>query len=309
MFTAVRVIASRIRAFFHTAALDEDFHQEIESHLAMVTADNVRRGMTPEEARRAAVLRLGGVESFREKHREARGLPRADILLQDLRYGTRMLGRSPAFTAAAVLTLALGIGANTAIFSVVNAVLLRPLPYPNSEQLVTIQANQSLLDMDDIADWTHSFEAAGGVTFQPLDFTGGSEPVQIDGALINAGLFRALGVMPAIGRALTPEEDRFGGPPVVVLSHAFWQQYFAADRGVIGRSITLSGNSYTVIGVMPAGFEVPQTNADVFASLRVVYPEGAGYRGVHFLRTWWRLKPGVALAQAQAELDPIDRRL
>ena len=308
-FTAARVIASRVRAFFKTASLDDDFHKELEEHLELLTADNMKAGMSPEEARRAALLRLGGIELNKERHREARSFPRLDALLQDLRCEVRVLRRNPAFTAAGVLTMALGIGANTAIFSVVNAVLLRPLPYPDSQRLVTMKANQSLLDMQDIAGWTHSYEAAGGVTYQRLDFSGGTEPVQIDAALINAGLFRALGVMPAIGRPIAPEEDRFGGPRVVILSDGFWRQYFDASAGILGRAITLGGNSYTVIGVMPSGFAIPQTRADVLASLRVVYPEGAGYRGVHFLRTWWRLKQSVTLAQAQAELEPLDRRL
>ncbi len=230
-------------------------------------------------------------------------------LFHDLRYGLRMLARNPGFTAIAVITLALGIGANTAIFSVVNAVLLRPLPYPEPQRLVTMRSNQSLLDVVDIKAQSRAFEEGGGVTVQSMDYTGGVEPLRVHAGLVNAGLFKVLGVQPEFGRTLSPEEDTLGGPRSVVLSHAFWEQQFGADRHIMGKTIPLSGNSYAVIGVMPAGFVLPEAASDMWMSLRIGYPEAAAARGVHFLRTYWRLKPGVGLAQAQAEMGPIDRRL
>jgi len=230
-------------------------------------------------------------------------------LLQDLRYGVRMLLRKPGFTLIAVATLALGIGANTAIFSVVNAVLLRPFPYPHAERLVTMRSNQSLPDLVDIQAQSKSFEEAGGVVMQAQDFTGGAEPVQVQAGLCTAGLFNVLGAQPITGRTISPEEDVYGGERVVVLSYGFWQRQFGGDPGIVGRTIPLSGNNFTVIGVLPPTFDAPRESPEVFVSLRVVNPLAAKARGVHFLRTYWRLKPGVTLEQAQAELTSIDLQL
>jgi putative ABC transport system permease protein len=230
-------------------------------------------------------------------------------LWQDLRYGVRMLVKHPGFAAAAVLTLALGIGANTAIFSVVNAVLLRPLPYSEPERLLTLRRNESLPDLEDIKAQSQSFESLGAVNVRPLDYTGEAEPLQVQAALVNADLFRALGVPAEIGRTITPAEDKIGGERVVVLSHNFWQRHFGGDRGVLGRTIPLSGNSYTVVGVMPPQFNAMGADLDLWAALRVVDPLASQFRGVHFLRTYLRLKPGATIQQAQAELASIDLRL
>ncbi|MGA9770169.1 MAG: ABC transporter permease [Blastocatellia bacterium] len=231
-----------------------------------------------------------------------------ETLFQDLRYGIRLLVKRPAFTAIAIITLALGIGANTAIFSVVNAVLLRPLPYPAPERLVTLRFNQSLPDLDDIKSQSQMFEHFGGVVMQALDYTGEAEPVQVQAALCNRDLFQALGAQPVIGRIISEDEDRYGAAPVVLLSHQFWQQHFGGDANVEGKAITLSGNSYTIIGVMPAAFTMPRETPDIWAAVRVASP-AAKFRGVHFLRTYFRLKPGVSINQAQAEFEAIDRWL
>jgi putative ABC transport system permease protein len=220
-----------------------------------------------------------------------------------------MVFKYPGFTLAAVLTLVLGIGANTAIFSVVNAVLLRPLPYPQPEQLVSLRSQESLPDLEDIKEQSRSFEALGGAVMQPQDFTGEAEPLQVQAALVNADLFKALGAEPALGRVISAEEEREGAERVVVLSHGFWLRHFGGDRNVIGRQIPLSGNNYTVVGVMRSDFSMPMETPDVWLALRVANPLAAGIRGVHFLRTYLRLKPGVTLAQAQTELDGINDRL
>ncbi|MGB7921785.1 MAG: ABC transporter permease [Pyrinomonadaceae bacterium] len=230
-------------------------------------------------------------------------------LWQDLRYGLRMLAKKPGFTAVAITTMALGIGANTAIFSVINAVLLKPFPYPEAERLVTMRSNQSLPDLEDAQAQSQSFEDAGGVVLQAQDFTGGSEPVQVQAGLSTAGIFHVLGASPIIGRVISPEEDRYGGERVVVLSHGFWQRQMGGDPNVVGRAIPLSGNNYTVVGVLPAGFDAPRESPEVWVSLRVANPLAAKARGVHFLRTYWLLKPGVTLEQAQAEMATVDRWL
>lgn len=232
-----------------------------------------------------------------------------ETFLHDLRFGGRLLIRKPAFTAIAVITLALGIGANTATFSVVNSVLLRPLPYPEPGRLVTMRSNQSVADLEDIRSRSQSFEYFGGSVMQAQDYTSDGEPLQVQASLINADLFKALGAEAAIGRTISDEEDRFGADPVVVLAHGFWQRNFGGAANVVGKTIQLSGKSYTVIGVMPADFIMPTETPDLWASVRVVNPIAAQFRGVHFLRTYIRLKPGVSLSQAAAEMEGIDQWL
>jgi putative ABC transport system permease protein len=228
---------------------------------------------------------------------------------QDFTYAVRVLLKRPGFAAVAVLTLALGNGASTAIFSVVNAVLLGPLPYPEPRRLVTLRSNQSLPDLDDIKQQSRAFAQFGGITLQALDFTGETEPFQVQAGLVNSDLFGALGLQAAIGRTISDQEDKYGGAAVVVLSHSFWQNHLAGDPAVIGKSIPLSGNSYTIIGVMPAGFQMPETPVDLWAPLRVVNPLAARFRGVHFLKTYFRLAPATTIAQAQAEMGAIDQWL
>ncbi|MGH9944873.1 MAG: ABC transporter permease, partial [Pyrinomonadaceae bacterium] len=230
-------------------------------------------------------------------------------LWQDVRYGLRTMSRQPGFAVVAVVTLALGVGANTAIFSVVNGVLLRPLPYPESERLLTSRSNVSLLNMNDLKAQSQSFEVISGSTLQALDFTGGSEPLQVEAALVSADYFKALGAQPQVGRLLLPEEDRMDGERVVVLGHGFWQRQLGGVDIDILKTIPLSGQTYTIVGVLPPTFAPPVGNPEVFAPLQVVNAPAAKFRGVHFLRTFWRLKPGVSPAQAQAELDGIAQRL
>ena len=310
MFDWLRVLACRIRGWLCLGRLDQDFQQELEAHLALLAEENIRRGLPPEEARRDARLRLGGMTQLRETHRELQGLPWAETLSQDVRYALRTLRKNPGFTMVAISTLALGIGANTAIFTVVNAVLLRPLPYPNPQELVTWRGNESLLDVDDIrAQSSRFFSAGGAVNPEVMDYTGGAEPLGVHAGYVDAGLFQVLGVPVMLGRTLSPDEDRPGGPRVVVLAYPFWREYLASDPNIVGKTIPLSGNRYTVIGVMPAGFAVPEYNLDVLLSLWVVYPEAAAYRGVHFMNSYWRLKPGVTPAQAATGMTAIDARL
>jgi len=309
MFDWLKILVSRIRALARKRRLDREFDEELESHLALLTEENIRRGMTPEEARRAARVSLGGLSQLRETNRELRGLPWIETLAQDLRYAQRTLRKTPGFTAVAILTMALGIGANTAIFTVIYSVLLRPLPYAKPQELVTWRSNESLLDIDDIRNQANFFTAGGGVNPEVLDYTGGAEPVGVSAGYVDAGLFQVLGVPAMLGRTIAPEEDRPGGPRVVVVGYSFWREYLGGDPSVVGMVLPLSGNRYTVIGVMPASFSVPEYNLDLFVSLRVVYPEAAAYRGVHFMRAFWRLKPGVTLERARVGMAAIDGRL
>ncbi len=232
-----------------------------------------------------------------------------DTLFKDIRFGIRSLLSRPAFAAIAVLTLALGIGANTAIFSVINAVLLRPLSYEQPDRLVTFRSNQSAPDLADVAAASKTFTKIGGEVLSPLAYTAGSEPVQIQVGQVTGAYFETLGVKPSRGRYLTSDDDRTGGPFVVVLSHALWQRQFGGDQNILGKTIPLSGNPYTVIGVMPAGFKSPRENSEAWTPVHISNPVAANFRGVHFLRTYGRLAPGVTLPQASAEMRIIDAQL
>jgi putative ABC transport system permease protein len=287
----------------------EDLDRDIRDHIERETEDNIARGMTPEEARYAAFRKFGNVTRMKEETREVWSFVGLEQLLQDIRLGFRMLRQSPAFTAVAILTLALGIGANTAIFSVINGVLLSPLPYKNPKQLVVMKENDSLPNVMDIQRQVRAFSQGGGINVEPMDYTGGTEPVQVRVGLINAGFLETLSVQPMLGRIISPGEDVQGGPRLVMVSNDFWQNYLGSDPHAVGNTIHLGGKSYTVIGVMPASFAPPAEQADVFVSLWVGSPGAAADRGVHFMHTYWRLKAGVTLAQAQTDMAAIDRRL
>lgn len=229
--------------------------------------------------------------------------------MNDIRCALRSLGKNPAFTFIAVLTLALGIGANTAIFSVVNGVLLRPLPYPEPERLMTLRANQSVPELEDLQSQTQSFESFGGVSAIAADYSGGAEPIQVELGLVAGDFFRVLGARTALGRTLTPADDRFGGERVVVLSHGLWQKEFGADPAIIGRTINLAGQVYSVVGITAADFQPPRPTIEAYAPIHVFYPVAAKSRGAHLLRVYARSRPGVALADAQNELRVVDQRL
>jgi putative ABC transport system permease protein len=239
-------------------------------------------------------------------------------LWQDLRYGARTLLKNPGFTLIAVLTLGLGIGANTAIFSVANTALLRPLPYQNPDELVMVWETAPKLGFphNDVApanfiDWRDQNQvftqiaAFGGAS---LSLTGRGEPERIEGMRVSASLFPLLGVAPALGRVFTEQEDRSDAQGVIVLSHSLWQRRFGGDTGVIGQSLTLNNHSYTVIGVMPAHFRFPGREQEFWTPMAFEPDEAAG-RGDHYLSVAARLKPGVTRQQAQAEMDTIAARL
>jgi putative ABC transport system permease protein len=232
-----------------------------------------------------------------------------NTLLKDIRYGIRGLLKRPAFTAVAVITLGLGIGVNTAIFSVINAVLLRPLPYNDPARIVTFRSNQSAPELSDVEARSRTFSKFGGLVAQPLDYTGGAEPVQFDIGQVTGGFFETLGVKPERGRFITPDDDKTGAPYVVVLSHSLWSRQFHGDQQIVGKSIPLSGNVYTVIGIMPPSFATPRETTEAWTPVHVSNPIAAKFRGVHFLRTYGRLAEGVSLEQARAEMQVIDKNL
>jgi predicted permease len=305
----LRVWLLRLGEFFRKGQRERELAAEMKSHLQLHIEDNLRAGMTAAQARREALMKLGGVEQTKQNYRDRRGMPLLETLLQDLRFAAHTLIKSPGFTFLAVLTLALGIGANTAIFSVINGVLLNPLPYKNPRQLVVRKGNDSLPNVMEIQRQMRAFSQGGGINVEAMDYTGGAEPLQVHVGLVDAQFLETLGVPPMLGRIISPEEDVQGGPRLAVVSCSFWQNSLGSDSHAVGRTIPLDGNSYTVIGVMPASFAPPEQHADVFVSLWVGYPEAAAYRGVHFMHSYWRLKPGLTFAQAQSDMAAIDRQL
>jgi len=299
----------RLKALFQREKLDRELEDELAFHLAMREENNRAAGVSAEEARYAAHRQFGNTTSLKERTREMWTFVSLETLLQDLRYSFRMLRKNPACSAIAVLTLALGIGANTAIFSVINGVLLTPLPYKDPLQLVAMKPNDSMMNLIEIQRQTQMFSQIGAINVTDVDYTSGAEPVQVHGAYVNAGFLETLGVAPMLGRIISAEEDVKGGPRVVDVSYSFWQSFLAGDTQAIGKTITVGGYDYTVIGVMPADFILPRERADIFVSLWVADPSAAEQRGVHFMHSYWRLKPGATLAQAQAEMSAVDHRL
>jgi hypothetical protein len=262
----LREFVQRFGGLFHKQRKDRELDDEIESHLQMHVEDNVRLGMTPEEARREAMIKLGGIESMKESYRDQRGLPVLETLWQDIRYGARMLRKNPGFTAVAVLTLALGIGANTAIFSVVNAVLLRPLPYPEPRQLVQLRMEWSGSPSTEIGSATfveakaqaQSLARIAAYTGGEMTLTGAGSADRVETGAVTAEFFPLLGVQPALGRNFTREEDTPNGPKAAILGQGLWQSRFGGDADVLGRTITLNEQSYTVVGILPARFQYPE---------------------------------------------------
>jgi predicted permease len=344
---------TRLRAVFTKPALDADFAQELAQHLEAATEDGIRSGMTPEEARRQARIALGGIDQTRELHRDARGLPWLENLARDVRFATRSLRKTPGFTFVAVLSLALGIGANTAVFSVVNGILLRSLPVPNPQELRVIQWSGV---EPKIRSMTGSFNIIGGgsgsssgsMTFgtapgqralvdsftYPLfrnlreqgaaqvDIFGYTdlndvtvrarqEPFISTGLLVSDNFFTGLGVRSCVGRLFTAGDDYTGAVPIVVISHKWWEQQFAMDPGVIGQTVSLNGNGFMVVGVLPREFRgVGLADSKQFYVPMSAQPLLLASWSTTSSDQWWvhlmaRVRPGVDRAQIQSALDTL----
>jgi predicted permease len=306
----------RLNNLFRKRDWERDMHEEMESHLRLHTDDNLRAGIQPAEARRAAVLRLGGVEAAKEEYRDRKSLPLAENLARDLRYAFRTLRRTPAFTLVAMITLALGIGANTAMFSVVNGVLIRPLPYVDAERIVSIHDGMTEGDepgwsacMADFLVWrsrAHSFERLAAFGFNGYNLTGEGDAEQLRGLAVTAQFFDALGARPLLGRTFAAGEDQPGRTGVALISERLWLRKFRGDSSVIGKTITLNGRPAILIGVMPATFQFEMRDADIWRILPVDLPSR---RGPFYLRGLAKLKRGVTITQARTELDALGREV
>jgi predicted permease len=342
MFDSIKMFASRIRGWFSRQSVDEDFDQELRAHLEMLTQENIQRGMTREKAVRAARVRLGGVTQLKETNREMWGLPILDAFFQDVRYAFRMLRKSPGFAVVTILTLALGIGANTAIFSVVQAVYLRTLPVEHPDEVVVL-------------DWDHSAWPRGIVKsgygnslsypafqelraknstlssvfgFAPLGYGAANTNVVVngdaalaDGAIVTGDFFSGLGIRPIVGRAIGEQDDGESKPRVIVLGYDYWTNRFGSDSRVIGTNISINNISCTIVGIAPPSFHgiIPGRDFDVYVSLsdgNGLKPYGGELRRnlLHDEVWFWimvmgRLKPGVSAEAAKADLSAVFRNL
>jgi putative ABC transport system permease protein len=296
------------RQLFRREIVERELDEELQFHIERETEANVAAGMAVNEARRKALLSFGGVEQAKEECRDQRPTQWLESMAQDVRYGLRTLRKNPSFTVVAVLTLALGIGANTAIFSLVYATLVKPLPYEAPDHLITLRGNQSIPDTMDIGRESRTLEHMGAFADWPLDMLDRSKPEQVMSAIVDGDVFPALGVNPQQGRYLR-QEDSEARRPVAVISDAFWHRYMGANPNVLGQKLTLSGNVYTVIGVMPRGFGLPRGESELWIPFTVGYPEAVNARGAHFTFAVGRIRTGVTLAQAQAELNGIGAEL
>jgi predicted permease len=314
----LRALLVRLFGVFGKDRQDSEFAEEMESHLQMHIEDNLRAGMSAGEARRQALIKLGGVETTKEIYRERRGLPMLETLAQDVRYGLRALRKNPGFAIIAVVTLALGIGANTAIFSMVNALLLHPYAFRDLDRLVRVWEDRGIDEGWD-ARWMAPRDAAdlrggapvfeGFTTYQDksfnLAFGGGVQPVL--GCRVSASFFDLLGISPAAGRTFTEAEEQLGSDGVVIVSHGFWQRRFAGDPGLLGKTIQLNQRTYTVVGVMPLGFSYP-VPAELWIPLALT-PEEKNNRSELSVQALGRLKEGVSVTQARAALEGTAKRL
>jgi putative ABC transport system permease protein len=293
----------------------DEFADEIDSHLQLHIDDNLRAGMTPDEARRHALIRLGGVAQTRERYRDRHGIPALDALRQDLVSAVRVLRKNPGFAATAILTLALGIGANSAIFSLVNATLLRPLPFRDPDRLVMIFATDGRRGIrfdeatyPDFVDWRNqnrTFESMGAYANRSLALSVGDQTVLIQGKRITPNLFAVLGVRPSLGRTFHADEQEPGATGVVIVSDGFWKRHFGGAPDVLGRIVRVSDEPHTVVGVMPPSFHIDQRDDEQFYTPVAIDSS----RGHNFLHVIGRLREGATLRHAAADMAAIADRL
>jgi len=316
MTDGLRQSLHRLRSFFRRAQLDRDLDAELRSHLEMALERNLAQGMSPEQARRQAHVDFGGLEQTRQSYREHRGLPFVEALLQDLRFAFRMLGKSPGFTAIVVLTLGLGMGSTTTIFSAVNSILLRPLPYHNSQRLSRIQETHpgsgsmgvTYATFLDLQRQATTIENASAYREWIFNVTGRAEPRQISGALVSGNFFSALGSTPMLGRAILPEDDQPGANNrVAVLSYGLWQSHFGADRNILGQTVMINAEPFAVLGVMPRGFDFPN-QSEMWCPL---VPGGDFHdnRRAHLLTVLADVARGNSSGNVNGELTALAKRV
>jgi predicted permease len=321
MMRAMRAIWMRLLGLTKGRRGDGDFDAELAAHIALHTEDGVRAGLSEAEARRRALIRLGGAEQTRQAQRERRTLPWLETLAQDVAYGLRTLRKNPGFTVVAVFTLALGIGANTALYSIVDSVLLHPLPFPRPDELVAVHASKANFEQGSISypnfrDWQRDNKTLAALAIahqRKFTLIGAGDAERVPGDYVSSDFFSILGIRPVLGRLFAPGEDEPGRSPLVLIGAGFWARKFASRPDIVGQTLTLDGRSYTIIGVVPADFDLEFGNfaaGDLYVPVGQWQTTGLNNRfaglGLHGVA---RLKPGVTIAQAQADMDGVSDRL
>jgi predicted permease len=308
----IYTVPLRLRSIFRRAQVERELDEELRFHLEARIQQEIASGKSPEQARYASLHAMNGMEQRKEECRDMRRVNLIDDLVRDLRYALRTLARNPGFTLAAMLALALGIGANTAVFSVVNSVLLHPLPFAEPDRLVMIFNSRPAVgittgpaSMADILDWkarSRSFQTMAAINFNRFTLTGDSDAEQIVGMSVSAGFFATLRASPLLGRTFAADEDQPGRTPTIVLSERLWNRRYASDPGILEKQVVLNGRPHTVIGVMPGDVEFGPRTVEAWPILTLTPPTRRGpfvYRGIA------RLKPGVTVAQAASEMQAI----
>jgi predicted permease len=319
MIARLRQSAQRLLALFRAPVMDRELEAEFASHLQFAIEENLQRGMEPRQAEREARIRFGGEQQCKESHRDSRGLPWLETLLADVRFAVRVLAKSPSFTLAAILTLALGLGANASIFSVIDAVLLQPLPYRDSNELVLLWEQnlhrgwtENIVSAANFLDWkkqNNVFSDLAVFSTDTFNITG-DKPEEVFGERTSTNFFSVLGIRPYRGRFFLPEEERHGAG-TVVLSYGLWREHYGADEAMIGRPILINGEPLNVVGIVPPDFKTDYSSA--FAPRALLWVSGNDIkdigREVHEYHAIARMRKGVSLSQAQSEMDTIAARI
>src|SRR5688572_2561049 len=317
----MRKFSTRLRSLFTRPRMEQDLDRELAFHLDMLTEQNVQAGMSPIDARRAAVQHFGAVERVKDDVRDTWLSRTWETLGQDIRYGLRSIRRTPGFALVVIVTMALGIGANTAIFSVVNAVLLRPLPYEKGEQLVVLRQQRPLAGVErmpfsvaEIGDYAKATSLASVVEFHSMWFIllGRTEPERVATGVVSANFFQTFGVTPMLGRPFAARDEAHGAPAVLILSHSYWKRSFGGDPSIIGRVFEMNDRPHEVVGVLPPVPQYPEevdvympTSACPFRS----NPRMVARRDGRMMSAFARIRDGVTLDKARADLDIVAARL
>jgi predicted permease len=317
----LRAFVMRLRGLFAARRADEEFDAELQSHVVLDIDEGLRTGLSRQEARRQALIRLGGAEQTRQARRERSRLPILDELSHDLAYSLRILAKNPGFALVTIFTLALGIGANTALFSIVNSVLLNPLPFPHPGELVAVhesKANfaQGSISYPNFRDWQRDNKTLAAIAIahqRRFTLTGMGDAERTPGDYVSSDFFSILGVKPVLGRLFAPGEDEIGRSPLVIISAGLWARKFDSRPDVLGKTLTLDGRNFTIVGVIPAEFDLSVGNfdaGDLYVPIGQWQQPGLTNRfaglGLHGIA---RLKPGVTLAQAQQDVNGVSDRL
>lgn len=312
----LRQFVIRLAGVLNARRSEDRLNSAIEEHITFQTEENIHAGMAPDEARRQALLKFGPAEAMKEAYRDQRSLPVLETLLQDIRYAIRVLAGSPGFTAVAVITLALGIGANTAIFSIVYGVVFRPLPYPQPQRIVELtessprgsgEKDVTYDELQFLQEHNSPFQFLAGYTVQGYNLRVGNKTERVKGQPVSTDYFHVLGIRPVLGRDFLADDNVGNGAHVAILSYGIWQRLMSGDRETIGRTVTLDGEPFTVIGVMPPGLEasvdpILPGDTDVWTPLALVSQTAGSGQNIEVLG---RLGPGLSLAQAQSQMRSI----